>query len=214
MNTHWHFDHAGGNAEMAKAGVRIVAHENCRKRLATGQYMEALDRRMPAAPHAALPLITLTQETALHLNGEDIRLIPVAPAHTDGDVIVRFEKANVVHMGDLFFHGMYPFIDYSSGGWLGGMAEGAKTGLTLCDARTKIMPGHGAVAGKADLEGYLKLLETILGRLLKLKDAGRSADEAVAAAPTKDFDEKLGGGFLDPEKFVRIAYTGLLKHGR
>ena len=120
VNTHWHYDHAGGNDVLAQAGAQIIAHENCRKRLSTDQFIEAFDRKMPAVAGGAWPRVTFTSETTLHLNGDEIRLVPVPPAHTDGDVIVRFENADVIHAGDLFFNGSYPFIDYSSGGWIGG----------------------------------------------------------------------------------------------
>ena len=212
VNTHWHFDHAGGNEKLARAGARIIAHENCRKRLSTEQYNEFFDRKMPPSPHEALPVMTFTDETQLHLNGEDFRLIPVPPAHTDGDVIVRLDKANVVHMGDLYFQGMFPFIDFSSGGWIGGMVEGVKRGLPLTDAKTTIIPGHGPLGTQEDLKTYLHFLETVFERFAKLKSAGKSVDEAVAAAPTKEFDEALGGSFFKPEQFVRFAYAGLLKH--
>ncbi len=212
VNTHWHFDHAGGNERLARAGARIVAHENCRKRLSTEQYNEFFDRKSPPSPPAALPVMTFTSETQLHLNAEEFRLIPVPPAHTDGDVIVRLDKANVVHMGDLFFQGLFPYIDYSSGGWIGGMVEGVKRGLPLTDAKTKIIPGHGPIATQDDLRTYLTFPETVLERFSKLKAAGKSVDEAVASLPTKEFDEKLGAGFFKPEQFVRFAYTGLLKH--
>jgi glyoxylase-like metal-dependent hydrolase (beta-lactamase superfamily II) len=213
VNTHWHFDHVGGNERLARAGARIVAHENCRRRLLTEQYNEALDMKSAPAPRAGLPVVTLTSETRLHLNGEDFRLIPVAPAHTDGDVIVHLERANVVHMGDLFFNGMFPFIDYSSGGWIGGMIEGVKTGLPLTDAKTQIVPGHGAMARQSDLKTYLAFLETVFERLSDMKAQGKTVDEAVAAAPTKEFDGTFAAGFFKPGQFVRFAYTGLLRHG-
>lgn len=213
VNTHWHFDHAGGNERLSRTGLRIVAHENCRKRLSTDQYNEAFDRKSPAAPKAALPIITFTNETKLHVNGEDFQLLPVPPAHTDGDIIVHLEKANVVHFGDLFFNKMYPFIDYSSGGWLGGMIEAVKIGLPLVNAQSVVVPGHGPVGTQDDLKKYLQMMETVYERLNKLKAEGKTADDAVAAAPTKDFDAEFGGGFFKPEQFVRVAYTGLLRHG-
>jgi glyoxylase-like metal-dependent hydrolase (beta-lactamase superfamily II) len=212
VNTHWHFDHAGGNERLARAGARIIATENCRTRLASEQKVEALGKTFPPSPPSARPLVTFTHETTLHLNDERIRLVPIPPAHTDGDVFVRFETANVLHLGDTFFHGSYPFIDYSSGGWTGGMVAAAKTALTLTDATTKIIPGHGPVATQADLKAYLAFLETVHERLAKVKAAGKSVDEAVAAAPFKDFDAKLGGGFLKPEQFTRFAYESLLRH--
>jgi glyoxylase-like metal-dependent hydrolase (beta-lactamase superfamily II) len=213
INTHWHFDHTGGNESLAGAGAGIMAHENCRKRMTTEQYVEALDRRLPASAPAALPRVTFSSETKLHLNDEEIRLVPVEPAHTDGDVIVRFEKADVLHAGDLFFHGSYPFIDYSSGGWIGGMVAAVKTIAGLAGANTRIIPGHGKLATPDDLKSYLAFLETMLERFTKFKAEGRTVEEVIAAAPTKDFDETLGKSFLKPEPFVRITYTGLLKRG-
>jgi glyoxylase-like metal-dependent hydrolase (beta-lactamase superfamily II) len=150
VNTHWHFDHAGGNERLARAGARIIASENCRVRLSSSHKLEPLGMSFPPSPPKALPIVTFTQETTLHLGGERIRLVPIPPAHTDGDVFVRFENANVLHLGDTFFNGVYPFIDYSSGGWIGGMVAAAKTALALTDGATKIIPGHGPVATQDD----------------------------------------------------------------
>ena len=213
INTHWHYDHTGGNEQLAKNGARIIAHENCRKRLSTDQFIEFMDMKAPAVPRIAWPAATFRTEMQLHVNGEDIRLTAVPPAHTDNDVIVQFSNANVLHLGDLYFNGFYPFIDYSSGGWVGGLVPAIKTALAMTDAKTCIIPGHGPMATPEDLKGYLLFLETVNDRLAKLKQQGNTVDEAVAAAPTKDFDEKLGKGFLGPEKFVRCTYAGLLKHG-
>jgi cyclase len=212
VNTHWHPDHVGGNDLLAQAGAQIMAHENCRRRLSTEQFIEALDMKVPASAATAWPRVTFASETTLHLNGDEIRLVPVPPAHTDGDIIVHFEKADVIHAGDLFFNGRYPFIDYSTGGWIGGMIAGTKTLSAMTTSKTRIIPGHGPLATPEDLRGYLAFLETMLERFTKLKDEGRTVDEVVAAAPAKEFDEKLGKGFMKPEQFVRIAYTGLLKH--
>ena len=211
VNTHWHFDHTGANEALAKAGARIVAHENCRKRLSTDQYNEPFDRKLPAAPPAALPVMTFTTPTTLHLNGEEIRLVPVPPAHTDTDVIVHFQKADLIHTGDLYFNGGYPFIDYSSAGRLDGLVDAIRKVSAMAGAKTRIIPGHGPLATPEDLKGYLAFLETMLERFSKLKAEGKTVDEVVAAAPAKDFDEKLGKGFMKPEQFVRITYTGLLK---
>jgi glyoxylase-like metal-dependent hydrolase (beta-lactamase superfamily II) len=211
VNTHWHFDHVGGNEAIAGAGARIIAHENCRQRLATEQYAEAFDRKIPASPRAALPVITLTEPTTLHLNDEEIRLLPVLPAHTDGDVIVHFQKTDVIHTGDLYFNGGYPFIDYSSRGVLGGLVTAIRGLTAVAGAQTSIIPGHGPVATRDELKNYLAFLETMLERFGKLKAEGKSVEEVVAAAPTKDFDEKLGRTFLKPDQFVRITYTGMLR---
>jgi cyclase len=213
VNTHWHFDHAGGNERLARAGARIIAHENCRKRLAVDQHNDFFDRTWPASPAIALPVVTFSTETQIHMNGEDIRLVPVPPAHTDSDVLVRFETANVVHAGDIFFRGMFPFIDYSSLGWIGGMAAAAKQALAMTDAQTRVIPGHGPLGTQEDLKSYIAFLDTVFDRLTKLKDAGKTADEAVAALPTRGFDEERAAGLFKPEQFVRFAYAGLLKHG-
>lgn len=211
VNTHWHFDHTGANEALAKAGARIVAHENCRKRLSTDQYNEPFDRKLPAAPPAALPVVTFTTPTMLHLNGEEIRLLPTRPAHTDTDVIVHFQKADLIHAGDLYFNGGYPFIDYSSAGRLDGLVPVISEIVAMAGAKTRIIPGHGPLATRDDLKGYLAFLETTLERLSKFKAEGKSVDEVVAAAPMKDFDEKLGKGFMKPEPFVRITYTSMLR---
>ena len=211
VNTHWHFDHTGANEALAKAGARIVAHENCRKRLSSDQYNEPFDRKLPAAPPAARPVVTFTTPTTLHLNGEEIRLVPVPPAHTDTDVIVHLQKADLIHAGDLYFNGGYPFIDYSSAGRLDGLVSAIREVARMTSAKTRIIPGHGPLATPEDLKGYLAFLETMLERFSKLKAEGKTVDEVVAAAPAKEFDEKLGKGFMKPEQFVRITYTGLLR---
>ncbi|MBS0660754.1 MAG: MBL fold metallo-hydrolase [Verrucomicrobia bacterium] len=213
INTHWHFDHAGGNEAFARAGARIVAHRNCRERLSKDSVVEFLEMKAPAAPKIALPTVTVSDALTIHANGDDVRLSAVAPAHTDNDLLVFFAQANVLHMGDLYFNGIYPFIDYSSGGWIGGMVAAAEKALSLVDAKTKIVPGHGPLASKADLQGYRDFLATTHERLAKLLKQGRTIDEIVQAKPMQDFDEKLGKGFLPPEKFVRCTALGLQKHG-
>lgn len=211
VNTHWHYDHVGGNEAIARTGARSIAHENCRQRMATEQFVEAYNRKIPPSPAGALPLVTINTPTTLHLNGEEIRLLPVLPAHTDGDVIVHFQKADLIHTGDLFFNGGYPYIDYSSRGVLGGLVTAIRDLVAMTGAKTRIIPGHGPLATPADLKSYLAFLETMLDRFSKLKAEGKSVDEVVAAAPSKDFDEKLGQRFLKPDQFVRITYTGMLK---
>ena len=212
VNTHWHLDHSGANGSAPKR-VRASSHT---RTAANGwrreQYIEPLDMRIPASAPRALPLVTFNSETVLHLNGEDIRLIPVPPAHTDGDLLVRFEKADLIHYGDLFFLGLYPFIDWSSGGWIGGMAGAIRSALQMSGPKTRHVPGHGPLATNEDLKGYLGFLEMMQERFEKFKAEGKTADEVVAAAPAKEFDEKLGKLFLKTDQFVRITYTGLLKH--
>ncbi len=211
VNTHWHFDHAGGNARFGGGGARIVASANCRRRLGSEQVIEAFGRELPASPKEALPTVTIESETALHANGQTVRLVPVPPAHTDGDVIVCFEEANLLHMGDLFFHGMFPFIDYSSGGNIPGMVAAAEKAIALVDADTVIVPGHGPVATPDDLKGYHAFLETMSGRLASCKERGLDAEAVVAEKPAQDYVAAMGGGFLDVDSFVKIAYESLLR---
>ncbi len=161
LNTHSHFDHTGGNENFGKAGAVIVAHENVRKRLSAEQVIEALKMKLPPAPKAALPVVTFTNDISFHLNGEDIRIFHVPRAHTDGDAIVHFTGSDVIHMGDTYFNGLYPFIDYSSAGRVEGMIAAADKVLGMAGEKTKIIPGHGPLSNKAELKAYRDMLATI-----------------------------------------------------
>jgi glyoxylase-like metal-dependent hydrolase (beta-lactamase superfamily II) len=209
LNTHWHGDHTGGNENLGLSGAVIVAHDNVRSRMSVEQVMAAFDRTVPASPHAALPVITFAESVTFHLNGDELHAFHVDPAHTDGDAIVHWKKANVVHMGDTFFNGVYPFIDLSSGGDVEGMVAAGERVLALSDAETRIIPGHGPLADRADLEGYVAMLKTVRGRIAKEVAAGRSLDEILAAKPTADFDAQWGGGFMKPESFTRFVAMSL-----
>jgi cyclase len=209
LNTHWHFDHTGGNENLGQAGALIVAHDNVRKRMSVEQFIRDLDMKIPASPPAALPVITFSDTTTFHLNGEGIHAVHVPPAHTDGDSLVHFRKANVIHMGDTYFNGMYPFFDRSSGGSLEGMIGAAEKALALADGSTKIIPGHGPLGDKKTLEGYLNMLRTARERVKKLVDAGKTADEVVAAKPLVEFDGTWGKGFIPPDQFLRLVHASL-----
>ncbi len=210
FNTHWHLDHVGCNEELGKAGVKIIAHENVKKRLSSRITMEALNRVVEPLKPEGLPAETFTSGGKM-THGEAIEYKSVPPAHTDGDAYLFFPGPNVVHTGDLFFNGSYPFIDYSTGGWIGGMAAASDTLLKVGDAKTRIIPGHGALASKEDLKASRDMLATIHDRLAAMAKQGKTLDEAVAAAPTKDLDEKWNKG-KKGDGFVRLAYTGLLRH--
>jgi cyclase len=212
VNTHWHFDHVGGNANLSKGGARIFASLNCLARVSKDQRNEFFNKDMPALPPKARPIITIQDETQIHFNGEVIRLVPVAPAHTDGDVLVHLEKANVLHLGDVFFHGSYPFIDFSSKGWLGGVAAAVRTALDYTDEKTRVIPGHGPRATQQNLKDYLAFLEAMYERMHNLHSDGHTLEEAVSTLPSKAYDEKLGKGFMTPEMFVRCTYEGILRH--
>jgi len=211
INTHWHFDHTGGNENLGKAGAIIVAHENVRKRLSTDQFMAAFDRTVPASPPGALPVITFTDSVTFHWNDDEIRVIHVRPAHTDGDAIIHFRKANVIHTGDLYFNGMYPFIDAGAGGRIAGMVAAVDRVLELTDDRTRIIPGHGELSGVAELRAYRGMLKTVHDRVRKLIDEGKSRDAVIAARPTHDLDEKWGRGFMQPDTWVGIVYDSMVR---
>ncbi len=209
LNTHWHGDHTGGKENLGRAGVVIVAHDNVRTRMSTDQFMEAFDRRVPASPPAALPVVTFAESVTLHLNGEDIFVFHVPRAHTDGDAIVHFRRADVVHMGDTFFAGRYPFIDLGSGGSLEGVIHAAELVLKLANQSTKIIPGHGPLAGREELGAYRDVLVTARDRVAAAIAEGKSMEEVVASRPLAEFDATWGSGFIKPEDFLKIVYTSL-----
>lgn len=207
VNTHWHGDHTGGNENFGKKGSIVVAHENVRRRMSVEQVREILRTDpIPASPKDALPRITFTEEVTFHWNGDDIRAFHVAPAHTDGDVMIHFANRDVLHTGDVIVNGRYPFIDVDAGGNLNGIIAAAEKVLAMVKPTTKIIPGHGALATPDDVRAYRDMLVVVRERIKKLVDEGKSADEVVAAKPTADLDGKWGA---QPERFVRGAYHSL-----
>ena len=213
VNTHWHQDHIGGNENFVKAGAVVVAHENVHKRLSTEQFIEFLKKTIPPLPESALPVITFSQDLTFHLNGNEIFVFHIERAHTDGDAIVHFKKSNVIHMGDIYFNGMYPFIDLSAGGSINGMISAVKRVLLLCDRNTKVIPGHGHLSDKAELEEYLKMLVALRDRITREIKAGKTLDAVIASQPTRDLDPAWGKGFMKPEQFVKIVYDSLVNEG-
>jgi cyclase len=211
INTHWHFDHTGGNENFGKAGAVIVAHDNVRKRMSSEQMIEFLAMPIKASPAAALPVITFPGDVRFHLNGEEIHAFHVPDAHTDGDAIVHFRTSNVVHLGDVFFNKLYPFIDTSSGGSVDGMIAAVDKVLALADDKTQLVPGHGPLATKAELQAYRDMLSTVAERVRTLVGQGKTLEEVLAAKPTADFDAAWGQGFLPPAKFVEMLWKGLQK---
>jgi glyoxylase-like metal-dependent hydrolase (beta-lactamase superfamily II) len=214
LNTHWHGDHTGGNENLGRAGVVIVAHENVRQRMGMEQFIEAFNEKVPAAAPRALPVITFTDTVSFHWNGDELRATHVPPAHTDGDTVVYFRKANVVHTGDIFFNGLYPFIDVSSGGSIDGMIDAVDQILAATDPRTRFIPGHGPLGDRQQLEAYRRMLAGVRDRIAPLVGAGKTAREVVEAKPSAAFDESWGKGFLKPEQFVQIVYASLKKKGK
>jgi len=211
FNTHWHGDHTGGNEHLGESGALIVANDNVRKRMSTKQFLKAFNREVPASPNVALPVITYSEDVTFHLNGDTIHAFHVAPAHTDGDSIVYFEKADVIHMGDVFFESGYPFVDLSSGGSVQGVIDGANRALELIGPNTKVIPGHGKLSDRAGLIAYRDMLRAIVGRVAKMKAAGKSLEEIQAAKPTAEYDERWGGGFIDADRMVATVFESLEK---
>lgn len=209
INTHWHFDHTGGNEAFGQSGSVILAHDNVRQRMSTDQFIAAFDRKIPASPAGALPVITFTQGVTLHLNGDTIEVVHVANAHTDGDALVRFRKANVLHMGDTMFNGGYPFIDLSSGGSIDGLLAAHARALELADGQTIIIPGHGVQTDRATLAAYRDMLKQARDRIAALKAQGKSRQDVVAAKPTAEWDATFGTGFIKPEQFIGFVYDSL-----
>jgi len=211
VNTHWHFDHAGGNEELAKGGAIIVAHENVRKRMSEDRHITVIDRDVPASPDAALPVITFAESLTFHWNGDEVRVLHVPNAHTDGDSIVYFRKANVLHVGDTWFNGMYPFFDVNAGGSLDGLVKALDRALTLPDEETKIIPGHGPLSNAVELKRYRDMLATVRDRVRALAEQGKSRAEIIAAKPTKEFDGKWGNSWLDADTWVGLIYDGMMR---
>lgn len=204
VNTHWHYDHTGGNENLGKAGAVIMAHDNVRVRMAAGQ-----GDQKPAAK-VALPVVTYADGLKLHLNGEEVRVIHMPAGHTDGDSIVHWTKSNVVHMGDLFFLRMsFPFVDASSGGNVRGVIAAADKVLAMVDDQTKIIPGHGPVASKADLQQYRDMVAQIVSRVEAGVKAGKTLEQIKAERPTDGFGVKPDG-FITADRFVETVY-GMVK---
>lgn len=214
VNTHWHGDHTGGNANIGKSGAYIIAHDNVRRRLDSDQFIDFMRSKVAPSPKEVLPVVTFSQDVTFHINGDEVNMFHVPVAHTDGDGIVHFRRANIIHMGDVYFNGFYPFIDYSSGGTPDGFIAAVERVLKLADDRladdrTRIIPGHGPLASRADLTAYRDMLVGTIGNIKKLVAEGKVLDEVVAAKPTAAFDEKWGKGFVPPARYIEMVMKGL-----
>jgi glyoxylase-like metal-dependent hydrolase (beta-lactamase superfamily II) len=211
INTHWHFDHAGGNEVFARAGATVIATAATRKRLSTEQYTEVFKMTTPASPTIALPALT-SDEFDLYVGPEVLHLAAVPPAHTDGDLFVHFTSHDVIHTGDLFSNGIYPNIDGSSLGWIGGMIVAADRILKLAGPKTRIIPGHGPLATPDQLAAFRKMLVTVHDRLAPMLDTGKTIEQAIASRPTNDLDAVWAKGLFTGGMFTRVVYDGLVKH--
>lgn len=214
VNTHWHFDHAGGNEVFQTAGAKVFAHANARRRL-SGEIVspnpQQNGRPRETFPAAAWPVVTFTAGVDFHLNGQTIRAIPVGPAHTDGDVLVHFAEADVIHMGDTYMKDRYPFVDVGSGGRQAGFIQVMETALRLAGPQTKIIPGHGELAARADLEAVLEMHKGARAAVEARVKAGDTLAQAVAAKPLARWTPRFGpqGGFISEDAFVTVIYTEL-----
>ena len=208
VNTHWHFDHTGGNENMGKAGALIMAHENVRLRLTTGGLIEAVNRTEPPASPGALPVVTFTDAVTFHINGDSLRVWHVPPAHTDGDAIVHFTKANVVHTGDVFVSAGLPFVDLSSGGSIHGVIATAEQVLAVSDEQTRIIPGHGPVASRQRLQAWRDMLVALRERMRTEVAAGRTLEQVLAANISAPYAADFPSGH---ERFVRLLYQELAR---
>ena len=209
IDTHWHFDHTDNNAALRAAGATVVAHENTKKRMSEAHDLPVMNFHFEPSPADALPQETFGSKRSIKMNGETLNLEHLAPAHTDTDIYVLFEKANVIHMGDTFFNGFYPYIDSGTGGKISGMIAAADKVLALANKDSKIVPGHGPLGNKEDLTKFRELLVTARDRVEKLKSAGKTMQEAVAAKPLADLDATWGKGRLGGDKFVQVVYLAL-----
>ena len=208
VNTHWHGDHVGGNENFAKRGAVIVAHEAVRKRMSSPH--KRGNREMPASSYEALPKVTYTDQLTFHLDSiRTMRVMHVNPSHTDGDSYIYFPENNVIHMGDNFANGGYPYIDLSSGGDIDGFIRNHNMVLFLIDDETRIIPGHGPVTDRSRLMAYRDMLVTIRSRVKKAKTSGNSLEEAISMGLTKEWDAEFGQGFIDPTEIVTSIYQSL-----
>ncbi|GAA5317339.1 MAG: MBL fold metallo-hydrolase [Candidatus Pelagadaptatus aseana] len=209
INTHFHGDHTGGNENLGEQGALIMAHDKVRERLAEGYQIPTFKMTVAPGSKVSLPVVTFDHELGLHINGDHVRAYHVPNAHTDGDSFIKFMNANVIHTGDIFFNGFYPFIDVRHGGTLKGAIAGVDVILSHVDADTKIIPGHGPLANRADLERYRAMLTTAYERLAALKQSGKTLTQALAAKPLADLDDSWGKAMFNSDVWVGLIYEGL-----
>ena len=210
INTHYHGDHVGGNEAVGKGGAVIIAHDNIRKRMSSDQFNHFWNSTTPAWPEGALPVVTFNDRVTLHLNGEPVTAYHTPRGHTDGDAIIHFPQSDILHMGDVFFHGLYPFIDLDGGGTVQGLIAAVELGLSLSGDATRVIPGHGPLTDKAGLQGYHDMLVAIRDSVQTMIDDGMSLQQVADAKPTAQWDEELGGAFIKPDQLVVFVYNSLV----
>jgi glyoxylase-like metal-dependent hydrolase (beta-lactamase superfamily II) len=208
INTHWHFDHCDGNEWMHANGATILAHANTLKHLSASTRVEDWKFTFPPSPAGAIPTEVFDQEKMLHLNGTDIVLTYYGPSHTDGDLSAYFVPSDILHCGDTWWNGHYPFIDYSTGGNIKGMIRAAEANLARVSDKTIVIPGHGKIGGRSELAEYREMLVTIYDRVGALKNSGKSLEEAIAAKVTAPYDSKWSTPFITGDVFTKLVFRG------
>jgi len=209
INTHWHTDHTDGNSWLHAAGAAITAHENTRKHLSVATRVEGWDYTFPAAPSGALPTKVFKTDCEMQWNNTRLLLKYYGPAHTDSDISVNFTDADVLHVGDTWWNGVYPFIDYSTGGGIDGSIRAVEANLAAVSSSTIVIPGHGPVGGKSDMAEFRDMLVAIREKVAGLKKQGRSLDETIAAKPTAAYDANWGQFLITPAMFTTLVYQGV-----
>ncbi|MDB5698492.1 MAG: fold metallo-hydrolase [Alphaproteobacteria bacterium] len=208
INTHWHPDHTGGNENFGKRGAVILAHDNVRSRMSSEQFRAMTEEKIAPSPKGALPVVTFAEAVTMHLNGDTLHVSHVANAHTDGDAIIHWQKANVLHMGDTFMNRVsFPFIDRRAGGSIDGYIAAADRGLALADAETRIIPGHGPIGTRADLQAFRDMLIDIRAKVANGITAKRTLAQIKASAPAARYG--MPDGFIKPDQFVEAVYASL-----
>lgn len=209
VNTHWHFDHTDGNEWLHLEGAAILAHENTRKHLSETTRVDAWNFTFPPSPAGALPATVIKQDHKLDLNGETLMMNHYPPAHTDSDISVEFQHANVLHVGDTWWNGYFPFIDYNTGGNIDGTIRAAEANVTRASADTIVIPGHGPIGNKSGLTEFRDMLVAIRDKVAALKKQGKSLEGVTAAHPTAEYDAKWGGFVIDGKTFTSLVYAGV-----
>lgn len=209
VNTHWHIDHTDGNAWLHDAGASIVAHENTRNRMSVPTRVDGWEHTFSAAPAKAIPTVVFRDQHKLAVNNTKIELRYYGPCHTDSDISVYFAEADVLHVGDTWWNGIYPFIDYSTGGSIDGAIRAAEANIAAVTRNTIVIPGHGAAGRKSDLIAFRDMLATIRETVARLKQQGRSLSEVVAAKPTAIHDARWGQSLITPRFFIAMVYQGV-----
>ena len=207
INTHVHGDHTGNNKTIGEDGTRIVAHENLRLNMLT-KGLQTSDGKKPM-PKSALPVITFSHAISFHLNGEDARIFHVEKAHTDGDAVIHYQNANVIHTGDIFFNGMFPYIDINNGGSVDGYIKAQQKILEIANDETKIIPGHGPLSDSKQLKQSLDMLIDVRQLIADQIAKDKTEDQVVKANPIKKYHEKWNWGFITTEKMIRQVYKSL-----